>query len=143
MAQEGGVTDRETLDRDLEILHDVQPYTKDSQLKLGRPRRYRRKVAGPKQWAAIREAKCYTGYCRICSHPVLTCEAHHLVPRSRGGDDVSDNIVGLCRDCHRNVTENSVKHLVVLAALLTDAEYAYIIGKLGEAGLERLFGVNR
>jgi hypothetical protein len=27
------------------------------------------------------------------------------------------------------------------AASLTDAEYAYVIGKLGEAGMERLFGV--
>lgn len=50
---------------------------------------------------------------------------------------------GLCRLCHRHVTENSMPYLRPLAASLTDAEYAYIIGKLGEAGPERLFGVNR
>lgn len=147
MTQEGGATDRETLDRDLEILHDVQPYTKDSQLKPGRPRRYRRKVAGPKQWTALRIEKLYGERCRCCGLNMAET-LHHLVPRKpHCGDDVADNLIPLCGDgtrlCHGHVTANEQPWLRLIAESLTDAEYAYIIGKLGEGGLERLFGVNR
>lgn len=125
---------------------DVQPYTKDSQLKPGRPRRYRRKVAGPKQWQAIQAEK--GSVCRLSDvaldevhHEHI--DYHHLVSRARGGDDVADNIVPLCLFCHISVTTDSPRPCALLAERLTDAEYAYIIGKLGEAGPERLFGVNR
>lgn len=34
--------------------------------------------------------------CRSCGRQDRRLEAHHLIPRSLGGDDVSPNIVGLC-----------------------------------------------
>src|SRR5579862_5274422 len=100
-----------------------------------------RTFATREQWDTIREAKLYTGYCRLCGRARLSCEAHHLIPRASGGDDVPDNIVGLCPTCHGEVTRNSPAHRAALGALLTDAEYAYIVGKLGEGGMSRLFGV--
>jgi 5-methylcytosine-specific restriction endonuclease McrA len=108
-------------------------------------RRYRRKVASPKRWQAIIDAK--VGPCRVCTDPASNgsqfgkIHFHHLVSRAQGGDDVADNIVPLCPTCHDAVTRNVQSTLGVLALMLTDAEYAYIVGKLGEGGMERLFRV--
>ena len=111
-------------------------------------RRYRRKVASPKQWQAIIAAKM--GPCRVTVAPRSNggtpstpqpIEFHHLVSRAQGGDDCEDNIVPLSHEGHRRVTERDTEALRRLAESLTDAEYAYVIGKLGEDGLARLFGV--
>lgn len=122
----------------------ADPYPKSRQLARG-AKRYRRIVASPKQWAAIVTAK--QGPCRVCLDPAANgrmygrIEFHHLVSRAQLGDDVPDNIVPLCPDCHLSVTSNNPVPLAALAASLTDGEYAYVIGKLGEAALERLYGV--
>lgn len=117
-------------------------------------RRRGRKMATRDQWAELRRAKLTE--CRICKldselrgpDPLYFAfkgriELHHLVPRSLGGDDVDDNLVSLCASHHYHVTRRSEPSLILLADQLTDAEYAYIIGKLGEGGPERLFGVSR
>ena len=127
---------------------DAKPYPKAAQLARGE-RRYRRKVASPKQWQAIIAAKGDT--CRLrpqweAGHlRYRPPEYHHLVARSPSGlgDDVSENIVPLCSVCHHEVTRRSEPFLRMLARALTDAEYAYVVGKLGEGGMERLFGVGR
>jgi 5-methylcytosine-specific restriction endonuclease McrA len=110
-------------------------------------RRYRRKVASPKQWQAIIEAK--RGPCRVCGEPSRSAifgtyhlEYHHLIGRSQGGDDVADNIAPLCGACHYSVTMRRRIWLRKLAASLTDAEYAYVVGKLGEGRMARLFGTD-
>ena len=115
------------------------PYPKSAQLARGE-RRYRRKVASPKQWAAIRAEKLDGRMCRVCCN-YRALELHHLVARAQGGDDVADNLVGLCRTCHVSVTQRYAPNLRVLAEYLTDGEYAYVIGKLGEDAMRRLFGV--
>jgi 5-methylcytosine-specific restriction endonuclease McrA len=112
-----------------------QPHPKAAQLARGE-RRYRRKVASPKQWQAIIAGK--KGPCRVCGFGGLM-EYHHLVPRAQGGDDVADNIVPLGHSCHEKITGRTLK--AAESVSLTDAEYAYVIGKLGEGGIERLFGV--
>lgn len=121
----------------------ADPFPKSRQLARGE-RRYRRKVASPKQWLAIREEKMQEG-CRIgwskAHRDSLTIHLHHLVPRSQGGDDIAANLIPLCPECHRRVTENDRQALAMVAASLQDAERAYIVGKLGEGALERLFGV--
>jgi len=115
------------------------PYPKSKQLARGE-RRYRRKVASPKQWAAIRAEKL--GPCRVCGFTnERLIQLHHLVPRAQGGDDVAANLVPLGWQCRKHVTERDEVTLQRLAEALTDAEYAYVIGKLGENALERLFGV--
>jgi 5-methylcytosine-specific restriction endonuclease McrA len=118
-------------------------------------RRYRRKVASPKQWQAIIAAKI--GPCRVCMVPRLNggssahepypVSFHHVVPKSLGGDDIEDNVVPLCGDgtrgCHGKVESHDPSALLQLCAGLTDAEYAYVIGKLGEDAPARLFRVGR
>lgn len=117
----------------------ADPYGKDKQLSRGE-RRYRRKVASLKQWQAIIEAK--RGPCRVCGFvDDRMIEYHHLVPRSQGGDDVADNIVPLGWNCHKAVTEGGAVEQARLAESLTDGEYAYVVGKLGEGAMSRLFGV--
>jgi 5-methylcytosine-specific restriction endonuclease McrA len=121
----------------------AEPFPKAKQLARGE-RRYRRKVASPKQWAAIRADKLDNQPCRIMldDAPVAPAEElHHLVPRSLGGDDVADNLVGLCRKHHRWVTEREQPVLGALGESLTEAERAYVIGKLGPGAMGRLFGV--
>jgi HNH endonuclease len=124
---------------------DAQPYPKDAATQPGRPRRYRRKVAGRKGWEALR-AELAPGWCAVCGMGFVSWppfEAHHLVPRSMGGDDVIDNIVALHRSCHKLVTENEPVSLAALAASLSDSRYAYCVSKLGETAMQRLFGVER
>ena len=121
-------------------MSEAKPFPKSAQLARGE-RRYRRKVASPKQWQAIIVAKA--GRCRVCGADIryVNVQYHHLVPRIQGGDDVADNIVPLCQGCHDQVTREAPIAREILAANLTDGEYAYVVGKLGEAGMERLFGI--
>ena len=123
---------------------DAKPYTKESQLARG-PRKYRRKVASPKQWQAIIAAKCEAG-CRICKIPPplfdrARHDPHHLIPTDWHGDDVADNIIGLCRTCHGRIEVRHVTAVRLMLTRLSDAEYAYAVGKAGEAWAERIYGV--
>jgi len=112
---------------------DAKPYSKESQLARGE-RRYRRKVASPKQWQAIITAK--RGPCRWCEafgsagrREYGPIEFHHVVRRNDGGDDVPDNIVPLHQFCHRQMHESGRTPLGKIGtahfiASLSDAEYA-------------------
>jgi 5-methylcytosine-specific restriction endonuclease McrA len=127
--------------------HVAEPFPKAKQLARGE-RRYRRKIASPKQWQAIRAEKLDGQPCRVCFvteyRPDFGAkELHHLVSRSALGDDVAENLVPLCGSCHQRVTMRQAGALRWLAESLTDAEYAYCVGKLGEGAMERLFGVSR
>jgi hypothetical protein len=114
-----------------------EPYSKERQLSRGE-RRYRRKVASPKQWQAIIAAK--GSACRL--RGVSPCEPdvtyHHVVPRYMSGDDVADNIVPLCSWHHDCVTRLEFFYVASLGHSLTLSERAYVVGKLGEDGLARL-----
>lgn len=57
-------------------------------------------------------------------------DGHHILLRSQGGDDVEDNILPLADQPHR------IYHAKgrLPGVRLTDAEYAYLVGKLGETG---------
>lgn len=122
------------------------PHPKEKQLARGE-RRYRRKVASPREWAAIIAAK--QGPCRVCvnvranGHDYGRIEFHHLVARARGGDDVADNIVPVHAYCHDAVTRRDAGALAAVAESLSELEHAYIVGKLGDTALVRLFGVRR
>ena len=122
----------------------MKPYSKEQQLSRG-ARRYRRKVASPKQWQAIIAGKC-SYKCRVCGAycaPPFTehLDAHHLIPRDYFGDDVVDNIIGLCQVCHRGVELREPAHCRLMLTRLSDAEYAYAVGKAGEGFAERIYGV--
>jgi len=123
---------------------DAKPRPKSASLARGQ-RRYRRKVASPKQWQAIIAAK--QGPCRVCvtltsnGHDTGLVQFHHLVSREDGGDDMADNIVPLHAPCHDRVTRRGSLAGRALLASLSDAEYAYLIERGGEDYPERAYGV--
>lgn len=118
------------------------PLTKAAQLRPNRPRRAGRLSVSMVEWRELRALKLWPS-CRCCGGRAHSL--HHLVPRSRGGDDVAANLVGLCGDgttgCHGAVEAHSGLTLAVLAERLTDEERSYVFAKLGPAALTRLFGV--
>lgn len=118
---------------------DAKPYPKSSQLARGE-RRYRRTVASPKQWQALASAKL--GPCRVCTvaNPAYM-QLHHLVSREDHGDDVADNLVPLCGECHDAVTRRARLECYELLCELSDAEYAYMVERGGEDYPERAYGI--
>ena len=124
---------------------EAKPDPKARALKIGRPRRYRRFVAGPRQWQALRSAKL--GPCRVCGDPGSNGQVHsrihlhHVVSRAHGGDDVADNLAPLCPVDHEAVTRRDPLTCRIFCAELTDAEYAYAIQRGGEGFFERAYGV--
>jgi len=56
------------------------------------------------QILAREQARCRA--CGVTHRPVLV--VHHVIPRSLGGNDVDDNLVVLCHNCHRLVHWYSV-----------------------------------
>ena len=124
---------------------EAKPYPKSAQLARGE-RRYRRKVASPKQWQAIIAAK--RGPCRACGWEFQVPggvhggpQYHHIVSREDHGDDVEDNIAPLCQPCHDDVTRRDRHVGRALLASLSDAEYAYMIERGGPDYAERAYGV--
>ena len=121
------------------------PHPKAASTKPGRLRRYRRKIASPKQWQAIVAAKL--GPCRVCGAEGKNgklyglIHLHHLVTRQDGGDDVADNIVPLCPFDHDRITRRDPGVGLVLMLSLTDAEYAYMVARGGEGYPERAYGL--
>jgi hypothetical protein len=78
--------------------------------------------------------------CRACKRFGLV-QRHHLVPRSLLGDDVDDNIIPLCLECHDRF-ENSRFRLLVGEAIrptLTSEEIAYILGRKSVAFLDAYY----
>ena len=127
------------------LVADAKPYPKSAQLARGE-RRYRRKVASPKQWQAIHAEK--DGPCRVChtfdgmdvyrEHR----ELHHVVSREDHGDDIAANIVPLHPTCHGLVTQRHLPACRELLRSLTYSEYAYMIERGGADYPERAYGVS-
>ena len=114
---------------------------------MGRPKRNRPTKASPARIEEIRAKKCQE--CRLCGTTVRV-NAHHLIPRGMGGTIggawTESNVVGLCgtgnsSGCHGLVESKDRAACHLLRALLTDAEYAYVVGKMGEQWLENRYPV--
>jgi 5-methylcytosine-specific restriction endonuclease McrA len=63
--------------------------------------------------------------CRACRLE-RAVDGHHVLLRSQGGDDVEDNIVPLCRSCHRDY------HEARIGLRITLDERLYVLTKLGQ-----------
>lgn len=115
-----------------------------------RTKKYRRKVASPKQWAGLHSEK--NGPCRLCGKPGPS-QLHHVIPRDRGGDDVAENLVPLCAECHGFVearVQDVCRRLV--ESLWRDGtepgprggpkdEYSYAVDRGGENFAESIYGL--
>lgn len=77
--------------------------------------------------------------CRLCGSPDVT--AHHLVPRSRGGDDVRDNLFPICTREHDEYERGRTRLMVgqAIRLALEPAELAYIIDRAGVGFLDRYY----
>lgn len=64
--------------------------------------------------------------CRMCRKS-RGADPHHVVLKSKRGDDVEDNIVPLCRECHRRYHAQARGYID-----LTREETAYVLFKLGD-----------
>lgn len=64
-------------------------------------------------------------WCVICGSQGH--DVHHVVYRSRGGKDAENNLVLLCRDCHRAIHNGSPNSAMVKRGLYTIKQvYAYL-----------------
>lgn len=71
------------------------------------------------------ERRCRAG----CGY--LAMHAHHVLFRSKGGDDVEDNIIGLCFECHRAFHDADEETRRSVGAALRGREKKYLRRKLG------------
>src|SRR5690349_24683439 len=101
------------------------------------PRPTARIVASPTQWFALRAVK--DGPCRVGGSPPPN-ELHHIVARSRRGDDLAANLAPVCVGCHDLIERRNGYALRQLFLSLTAPELAYCADKLGTNALERIFG---
>lgn len=65
--------------------------------------------------ASIRQADLYLaierrdrGRCRVCCR-IAWLHRHHIIYRSRGGADTSDNLISVCRECHADIHGGTLK----------------------------------
>ncbi len=61
----------------------------------------------------IRERQNYTCAEDGCEVQDLSLQIHHRVPLSKGGDDVVENGVGLCKDHHKVYDELALKEKMI------------------------------
>ena len=108
------------------------------------PKPPKRVKADQNEWQRIRARKLTGWPCRICDAEKAD-SLHHIVPKSLGGDDVSDNLVPLCGSgttgCHGLVEARDVWACSLLGARLTAAERRYVRTVKGAVFLERYYGV--
>jgi hypothetical protein len=108
------------------------------------PRPPKRVKATADQWVQLRAEKLDGQPCRV--FPDKRADSlHHLVPRSQGGDDVADNLVGLSgtgtTEAHGLVEARDPWACSLLGQRLTSAERAYVVAKRGAWFLETRYGV--
>jgi HNH endonuclease len=105
--------------------------------------RPRRRV---KDTAAVRRKVRQDVACRACGEP--SSDGHHILYRSKGGDDVEDNVVGLCHDCHMALHKWLTEGGLIRAEVgkrLRPEEIRYVLDRLGDdpgrVFLERYYSV--
>ncbi len=70
-------------------------------------------------------------HCRNCQD--MAFDGHHILLKSKSGDDHEDNIMPLCRHCHRLYHDGNITLRVTLD------ERLYVLTKLGQvAGTDYL-----
>ena len=41
--------------------------------------------------------------CEVCGWDKATCDQHHIIPRSQGGNNQKENLIDACPNCHRMI----------------------------------------
>jgi hypothetical protein len=79
--------------------------------------------------------------CVLCGKPG---SLHHVYPRGQGGDDVPENLVGLCQGpgttgCHDKIHSHNRVAMMALRRELNEGQLGYIIQYKGRAWLDRFY----
>ena len=53
----------------------------------------------PKEYVVARQE----GHCHFCKNGIGIDDIHHVLPKSLGGSDGPENLVGLCKKCHEKI----------------------------------------
>lgn len=93
-----------------------------------------RERATRNEWEHLRGEKL--GPCRACGGAGQ--HLHHVVPRSVGGDDRSENLIPLCHICHETYHRANDNGIVAgnIRGSLTNVEAAYVVAKRGKWWLD-------
>ena len=62
-------------------------------------------------WTELRKA-CYArdnNTCRRCLKVLTSPAAHHIVPFFKGGEDKLENLMTVCRKCHRHLDNEYIR----------------------------------
>jgi 5-methylcytosine-specific restriction endonuclease McrA len=63
--------------------------------------------------------------CRVWGCGLSNVEVHHIIPRSAGGPDELWNLICLCSDHHRQVTQNQLQDYKILKDLKRKRDYRW------------------
>ena len=108
-------------------------------------KRGRRHVASRKEWGEILIALLERDGegCLLCGRQPVSI--HHVIPRSLGGDDAVENLVGLCgtgtTGCHGLIEARDEDAYQQLGFFLHENVVAYVKATKGEGFLQRYLGV--
>jgi 5-methylcytosine-specific restriction endonuclease McrA len=72
----------------------------------------------PKVREAVEKRDSIDGHpcCIFCGSPNARGEAH-IVPRSQGGEGIEQNIITVCRDCHRLLDSSQARDVMKKKAI--------------------------
>lgn len=111
------------------------------------PKPAKRVKADAEEWRLIRHGKI--GPCRGCRVPgrnIYAVTMHHIVPKSLGGDDVSENIIPLCgsgtHGCHGLIESHGRGHREIASRIrhrLRPEELRYALTKKGDVWLDEYY----
>ena len=90
------------------------------------PKRYRATVS---EWEWFRTWFA-TDRCWVCDEPWQ--ELHHIIPRSKSGDDDITNLAPLCVECHRRIEAREPVARGALRGAFMPSNYEYFQRRLGE-----------
>ena len=121
-----------TVDRDAyERAHDAELDQReweqdDTRMIPKPPMRFK---ASKKDWQTLREN--FAGLaCWVCGD--AWTDLHHIVPRSRSGDDVYANLAPLCRACHARVEARDAQARAGVRAAMDARHSSYLQYRIGE-----------
>jgi 5-methylcytosine-specific restriction endonuclease McrA len=99
--------------------------------------RHRDQKAGKSKMKAERK-------CRACRRWVYVPHRHHIVSKGQGGDDVPENLIPICAQCHDDLHHHpgilGRRARAKIRSNLREEELAYVEQKVGLAWLDRFYG---
>lgn len=119
-----------SVERGSSFKEEPKPLARKTALKASaKPRPGRRSTLNPGRGFAASSAqrrKVAAHVCVVCQ--AEHCDAAHLAPRSHGGCDSADCVIGLCRRCHEEFDAGRLDLLPHLSGQGFEVELAHMQG---------------